>query len=206
MNRFRKTYNKVRSVFKNNEEAHIDESDSLILSLGFFLMFFSWYVIGGSFRDPGSFVIPDFILLPITIFSLYFLLVMQQKRGSIKSILLVFTFTIVVVISMILYSLNPNMDELNNGLSLLALSFTLIFMPVDKEEKKYAKEKEEMNQKSIETRDKMIEELLKENKRLGKSLTDVGKEFEAYQTKIESQVDSIESKITELREDIDSHE
>lgn len=155
---------------KNDKNAHIDESDSLIFSLGLFLLFFGLVSFGSSlyeFKFSKYIEVPNTILLGISIFSLYFLLVMKLEKGSRKSVLIILTFPLVTLISLFFYEVKADLDQANNGLSLIALSLTLLFMPLDKLGEKSEERRKELREQFFSEREDaryaLIEELTEEN-------------------------------------------
>lgn len=138
----------------------VDESDSLVMSLGISILFFSILVTFGWFN------IPDPLFLATAVFALYFSLAMSYKNSIIKTIFLTLTFPITTYSVFIIQELTTDLNRINNGLSLLALSLSLLFMPIKKLEEKTSKKISASNEKLIEKQDVYISTLELNNQRL----------------------------------------
>lgn len=167
---------------------NVDESDSLIMSLGFSILFFSILVTFGWFN------IPDPIFLATAVFALYFSLAMSFKNSTFKTIFLVLTFPVTTYCVFIIQELTTDLNRVNNGLSLFALSFSLLFMPLKKLEEKTSKKIEKFSKDTIDVQQKHIK-LLKERNEL---LSEENKGFREDVKKLKFEVDKLQSEIATL--------
>lgn len=183
---------------KNDKNAHIDESDALIGSIATLLLIFGVGTFLNSFYS-GFFakylVIPDLVFFGISIFSLYFLIVMKLERGSRKSSLLMCTFPFIASLIFLFHILKLDLSEANNGLSLIALSLTLLFMPMDKFEEEHQIKMKEIEKnyyaKKEKAKDEFIESLEAHNKELLEVIGDLSAKQKGYADKMDEYINNL---------------
>ena len=166
----------------------VDESDSLVMSLGISILFFSILVTFGWFN------IPDPLFLATAIFALYFSFAMSYKNSILKTIFLILTFPITTYSVFIIQELTTDLNRINNGLSLLALSFSLLFMPIKKLEEKTSKKISANNEKLIERQDVYITTLELNNQRLDAINNSLIADFK----RVSSEIDRLQNDLSEL--------
>lgn len=103
-----------------------DESDALIYSLASFVFTIGLLVI------PKSFEVPNALFLFTAIFALYFSLVSLLKTGTFKINAMIFSFPFALVATTALTTYGANIDDINNGLSLIALGISLMLIAPQK--------------------------------------------------------------------------
>lgn len=148
-----------------------DESDALITSLASFVLSLGGLVISNVFE------IPSMLFLATAVFASYFSVVSLFKTGSFKTgfMVLIFPFTMIATTALIQY--DADINDINNGLSLIALGVSLmIISPQKRKERrqlKINKLKNDMllNQdEMIREREKQIKELKDSNEKLQQNL------------------------------------
>lgn len=199
---------------KNNKDVHIDESDALILSLGFLLLLFGVNAFVSSLYDSffaKYLFIPNIAIFAISIFSIYFLLVMKLEKGSRKSILLMYIFPVIFFVTFAFYLLKIDLSQANNGLSLVALSLTFLFMPIDKLKEKSKEKIKAIDELSFvqkeKIRDEMIDHLRDHNKNLLGIIDDLLTRQEGYSDKIEKSISELkrfDQKIDSIKEEVNN--
>lgn len=99
-----------------------DESDALIYSLASLVMCIGVLVI------PQSFDVPKVLFLFTAIFALYFSIVSLLKTGTFKTCAMIFSFPFAMIVITALVTYGANIDDINNGLSLIALGLSLTYI------------------------------------------------------------------------------
>lgn len=155
---------KLKKVFNVHEkEVGNDISYGLIRSFGLALM------IAAVFVAYGFFIVSDFLFLGAAIFALTLSFAVSLKNGFTKYILVNFIVVIVAAFVAVAMSLKLDLNALNNGLSLLALSFSIMFLPSKTNKEKLEKEVAEKNRIKVIEQDKIIDNLKKRNEELEES-------------------------------------
>lgn len=121
----------LEDVFEEEEKEYNllrlhDESDSLITSLGYSILLFGLLVV------MDRFVIPNPLFLATAVFALYFSLTSMMKPSFYKTVAMSLTFPLTAFLVMQLMDYHLDINTINNGLSLIALSISLIIIPRQK--------------------------------------------------------------------------
>lgn len=103
-----------------------DQSDSLISSLGYSILLFGVLVV------MDRFFIPNPLFLATAVFALYFSLTSMMKPSFYKTIAMSLTFPLTAFLVLKLMDYHVDINTINNGLSLIALSISLIIIPRQK--------------------------------------------------------------------------
>lgn len=155
---------KLKKVFNVHEkEEGNDISYGLIRSFGLSLMFAAVFVA------YGLFVVPDTLFLGAAILALTLSFVASLKNGFTKSIIVNFIVVIVALFVAVAVFLKLDLNALNNGLSLLALSFSFMFLPSKTNKEKMEKEVAEENRLKVIEQNKLIDDLKSRNEELKES-------------------------------------
>lgn len=155
---------KLKKVFNVHEkEEGNDISYGLIRSFGLSLMFAAVFVA------YGLFVVPDTLFLGAAILALTLSFVASLKNGFTKSIIVNFIVVIVALFVAVAVFLKLDLNALNNGLSLLALSFSFMFLPSKTNKEKMEKEVAEENRLKVIEQNKLIDDLKSRNEKLKES-------------------------------------
>lgn len=174
-----------------------DESDALITSLASTVGSFGYLVAFSSFSIPNA------LFLATAVFALYFSVISLFKTGNLKTYFMIATFplTSMIVYAIIYFDLNVN--NINNGLSLLALSVSLMIIPYQKSKErskmKISKLKNEMileQDEGIRKRDEIIKALEKSIEDLNKALVqteEVSKEIDLLKDELKTITDKYDS-------------
>lgn len=155
---------KLKKVFNVHEkEEGNDISYGLIRSFGLSLMFAAVFVA------YGLFVVPNTLFLGAAILALTLSFVASLKNGFTKSIIVNFIVVIVALFVAVAVFLKLDLNALNNGLSLLALSFSFMFLPSKTNKEKMEKEVAEENRLKVIEQNKLIDDLKSRNEELKES-------------------------------------
>lgn len=111
-----------------------DESDALIYSLASLIMCIGTLVI------PQSFDVPKVLFLFTAIFALYFSIISLLRTGTFKTCAMIFSFPFAMILTTALVTYGANIDDINNGLSLIALGLSLTYIvPQKRKERRQLK-------------------------------------------------------------------
>ncbi len=177
LNQFREGDRKsLLSLIKNEQEEYRigsfhDESDALIISLAGFVL-----AIGASVT-VSEFPVPDPLFLGTAVFALYFSLVSLLKTGKLKTTLTLVIFPVTSLFVIRLINLHVDINTVNNGLSLIALSVTLWVIPGQKKKYRSQLKKNRYKNNVILKQDKIIREQDKTMAMLREQLSSVNAEL-----------------------------
>lgn len=184
---------KLKKVFNVHEkEEGNDISYGLIRSFGLALM------ITAVFVAYGLFVVPDSLFLGAAILALTLSFVASLKNGFTKSIIVNFIAVIVSVLVAVAVFLKLDLNALNNGLSLLALSFSFMFLPSKTNKEKMEKEVAEKNRLKVIEQNKIIDDLKNRNEELEESESNK----DIYIKSLEQKKSMLSMKLEEIKESL----
>lgn len=154
-----------------------DESDALIYSLASLIMCIGALVI------PQSFDVPKVLFLFTAIFALYFSVISLFRTGTFKTCAMIFSFPFAMIITTALVTYGANIDDINNGLSLIALGLSLTYIVPQKRKERYQLKINKLKNDMLLEQD----ETIRKQEESIKSLT-------LYLEKVEGRLDGIISK------------
>lgn len=155
---------KLKKVFNVHEkEEGNDINYGLIRSFGLVLMIVAVFVL------YGFFVVPNSLFLGAAILALTLSFAASLKNGFARSIVVNSISVIVAVLVAAAVFLKLDLNALNNGLSLLALSFSFMLLPSKTNKEKMEKEVAEKNRLKVIEQNKIIDDLKNRNEELEES-------------------------------------
>lgn len=160
-----------------------DESDSLIISLASFV-----FAVGASVT-VNEFPVPNSLFLGTAVFALYFSLASLLKTGRIKTGLMTTIFPITSIIVVALLKFNADINAINNGLSLIALSLSLWIIPNQKSKDRSELKINKLKNDLLLKQDQIIREQEKTIKDLKENLISakgISKEIKLLEDELES--------------------
>lgn len=182
----------LQDIIKNREENKLkslhDDSDSLIVSLSFFVAVLGFFIMSNFFEIPSS------LFLGTAVFALYFSVVSLFRTGDFKTICTMITFPLTGFVSFLFIKYSNDINDINNGLSLIALSVSLMIIPFQKRIQRNRSELNKVKDDLLIYREKEIKEQEKEIKNL--------KEIIGNYKRIENltnDLDGIEKEIEKLK-------
>lgn len=148
--------------FKND----FNDSDMLAFGIGIVLFIFGSIVI----IDP--FKISESMLLCLGVFALLIGIASTIKHKLSRNISMLFSVVIPVIIFLFLRKLDLDLSNSNNGVSLLAISYTIFILPFSRTNRE--REQEELNRlnRTIESHDNEMTKATKDSEERIKQLTE----------------------------------
>lgn len=174
-----------------------DESDALITSLASTVGSFGFLVAFSSFSIPNP------LFLATAVFALYFSIVSLFKTGNFKTNSMIATFPLTSIIVFTLINFHVDINNINNGLSLMALSVSLMIIPYQKGKERSQLKIAILKNDIILEQDQTIRKQEKIIATLEKSIDDLNKAL-VQTEEVSKEIDALKDELKTLTDKYDS--